>query len=65
MVDARSRTAHFFTDDALTAGRQAKGRYIALCGRDVLPASLTTPERDYCLLCSYMAIPHQTSRASW
>jgi len=45
VVDARTLTAHFLTLDALAAGRLPKGRYITLCGQDVLPASLAEPGR--------------------
>ena len=40
VVDAHTLTAHFLTMEALDAGRLPKGRYIACCGQDVLPASL-------------------------
>jgi hypothetical protein len=58
LVDARTLTAHFLTMDALAAGHLPKGRYIALCGQDVLPASLAEPGRGRCLLC----IPITTQR---
>jgi hypothetical protein len=62
LVDARTLTAHFLTMDALTAGRLPKGRYIARCGQDVLPASLTEPGRNRCLSC--VPIPSQRTRLS-
>lgn len=63
LVDARTHEAHLLTPDALAAGRRKpKGRYIALCGADVLPASLTVAERGYCRSCT--AMPAQTSGAS-
>jgi hypothetical protein len=51
MVDARTLQAHFLTDEALDAGRRGAGRYVALCGRDVLPASLTVAQARYCTGC--------------
>jgi hypothetical protein len=62
LVDARTLTAHFLTLDALASGRLPKGRYIALCGQDVLPASLAEPGRGRCRLC--IPIPSQKSRLS-
>ncbi|HEY6422508.1 MAG TPA: hypothetical protein VIY28_04510 [Pseudonocardiaceae bacterium] len=53
LTDARSRTAHRVTDDAAAAGRRSGGgRYVAVCGIEVLPASLATPERTHCSPCS-------------
>jgi hypothetical protein len=51
MVDARTLQAHLLTDEALAAGRRGDGRYIALCGSDVLPASLAAAERGFCRRC--------------
>ena len=62
VVDARTLTAHFLTLDALAAGRLPHSRYIALCGRDVLPASLTEPGGRRCLFC--VSIPSQRARTS-
>jgi hypothetical protein len=62
VVDARTLTEHFLTLDALAAGRLPKGRYIARCGQEVLPASLTEPGRNRCLHC--IPIPIQRSRLS-
>lgn len=62
MVDARTLTAHFLTDDALAAGRRPQGRYIALCGQDVVPASLIEAGRNRCPSC--VSIPRQRSRSS-
>lgn len=59
VVDARTLTAHFLTDDALAAGRLPKGRYIALCGQEVLPASLTESGHSRCPSC--VSIPSQRS----
>jgi hypothetical protein len=62
VVDARTLTAHCLTMDALAAGRLPKGRYITLCGQDVLPASLAEPGRNRCLSC--VPIPSQRTRLS-
>jgi hypothetical protein len=62
VVDVRTLTAHFLTMDALAAGRLPTGRYIALCGHDVLPASLTEAGRSRCPSC--VLIPSQKSRLS-
>lgn len=51
LTDARTGTAHLVTDDAMVAGRRAGGRYSAVCGIEVLPASLTAPERRSCPGC--------------
>jgi hypothetical protein len=51
MVDARTLQAHLLTDEALATGRRVNGPYIALCGTDVLPASLTAAERGFCRWC--------------
>jgi hypothetical protein len=51
MTDSRIGTGHRVTDEAFAAGRRAGGRYVAVCGLPVLPASLTAPERDYCPKC--------------
>lgn len=64
VVDARTRTAHYLTLDALAAGRLPRGCYIyiALCGQDALPVCLTEPGRNRCL--SGPPIPGQRSRLS-
>jgi hypothetical protein len=54
-VDARTLVEHLLTDDALSGGRRPQGRYIALCGVTVLPASLTVGERDRCRSCAAVA----------
>lgn len=50
MTDARTHCAHFVTEEDAAAG-QAIGRYVAICGRTVIAASLTTPETSYCSSC--------------
>lgn len=53
LTDALSHIAHRVTDDAAAAGRRSGGgRYVAVCGIEVLPASLTTPERAHCSSCT-------------
>ncbi len=42
--------AHLVTDAAMATGRPT-GRYAAVCGGQVLAASLTAPERGYCRSC--------------
>ncbi len=60
MVDITTLVAHVLTDAAAVAGRRGGGRYFALCGAEVIPASLTaTPEGGYCRSCT--AIPTQRS----
>jgi len=51
MTDVMGIT-HLLTDDAMIAGRPS-GRYVAVCGDEVLAGSLTTPERDYCRPCRW------------
>lgn len=51
MTDGRTGMGHRVTDQAFAAGRHAGGRYVAVCGRPILPASLTAPERDHCPWC--------------
>lgn len=52
VVDAATHTAHRLTESALAAGRRGRGRYVALCGVEVHPASLTVAEQGYCGSCS-------------
>jgi hypothetical protein len=59
MTDAPTRCAHFVTDEAAAAGRP-RGRYVAICGRVVLAASLTTPETSYCGSCVYWRAKNHT-----
>ncbi|MGH3899319.1 MAG: hypothetical protein ACRDTA_13975 [Pseudonocardiaceae bacterium] len=64
-VDVRTNTTHLLTPDAAAAGRLRAGRYVALCGADVLPASLTEPGRcGVCQPCTaaVVLIPAQRSR---
>lgn len=52
VTDVCTGTAHRVTDEAMVTGRRAGGRYAAVCGVDVLPASLTVPERRFCHDCA-------------
>lgn len=62
VVNARTRTTHFLTIDALAAGRLPQSRSIALCGQDVVPASLTEAGGSRCTSC--VSIPSQQSSTS-
>lgn len=59
MTDANTQCAHFVTDDDATTGRP-HGRYIAICGKVVIAASLTTPETSYCDPCLYWRAKNHT-----
>lgn len=50
MVDARTLTEHLIDLDVIAVAR-SRGRYPALCGTDVLPASMTAKERGFCRDC--------------
>ncbi|HWR48450.1 MAG TPA: hypothetical protein VN327_12695 [Pseudonocardiaceae bacterium] len=60
MTDANTRCAHFVTEQDAAAGR-AVGRYVAICGRAVIAASLTTPETSYCGSCLYWRAKNHTA----
>lgn len=62
VVDARTLTVHLLTAEALAAGRHPTGRYIALCGQDVVPVSLAEIEPSPCPAC--VLIPTQRTRTS-
>ncbi|MGH3769094.1 MAG: hypothetical protein ACRDTX_28745 [Pseudonocardiaceae bacterium] len=51
MVDARTGVEHQLTPDALAVGRKPTGRYIALCGDDVIPAALIASPDRLCPAC--------------
>jgi hypothetical protein len=58
IVDIRTLVAHVLSDAAAVARRRGGGRYVALCGAEVIPASLAAaPEGGYCGSCT--AIPSQ------
>jgi hypothetical protein len=50
IVDARRSMEHLVTDESVVAHRHA-GRYLAVCGAQVLAASLTAPQRSRCPEC--------------
>ncbi|MGH3855481.1 MAG: hypothetical protein ACRDR6_18735 [Pseudonocardiaceae bacterium] len=50
-ADGPTGIAHRVTAEAFAAGRRAGGCYVALCGAQVLPESLTTPARYHCPAC--------------
>lgn len=49
--DGPTGIAHSVTEEAFAAGRRAGGRYVAVCGAQVCPASLTAPVRYHCPAC--------------
>ncbi|MGH3700638.1 MAG: hypothetical protein ACRDRU_17615 [Pseudonocardiaceae bacterium] len=49
VTDAGTLVEHLMTGDVAPDGW---GRYAAVCGARVLPASLTAPERGFCPLCA-------------
>ncbi len=52
MTDAATSAAHLVTDKSVAATRRAGSLYVAVCGAQVLAASLTTPERGQCQSCA-------------
>lgn len=56
LTDVHTGAAHLVTDEAMAAGRRDGGHYAAVCGVDVLPASLTAPERRCCPDCAAVAV---------
>ena len=50
MVDAQTLTEHLIDLDTLAASR-SRGSYLALCGTEVLAASMTTEEQRFCKAC--------------
>lgn len=63
LVDASTLVAHELTPDAFAAGRGPTGRYVALCGADVLPAAVEEPGRGPCGQC-HAKLPIQRSGVS-
>ena len=47
--------AHEVADPVLAAGAGAAGRFVAKCGRLVVPAALSSPPGRPCLLCTACA----------
>jgi hypothetical protein len=62
IVDLRTGTIHLLTSSAVAAGTNRTGRYVALCGADIICADdLTDPGfRRYCWSCRSV-IPRQRS----
>lgn len=60
MTDADTFCAHFVTEQDAAAGCAA-GRYVAICGRVVIAASLATPETSYCGSCVYWRAKNHTA----
>ncbi len=51
ITDAQTHLEHLVTDESLAAHRHL-GRFLALCGIEVLAASLTEPDRGRRPLCA-------------
>ena len=62
MTDGLTGTAHRVTDHAFAMGRRAGGRYVAVCGLQILPASLTASERGHCPTCEWDSQLAQNAR---
>lgn len=52
MTDGYTNVTHQVTDEAMAEGRRAGGRYRAICGAQVLSASLATPVQRHCPRCA-------------
>ncbi len=61
LVDAGTLLTHLLTLDAHVTGLRPQGRYVALCGRDVLPAAMVEPGNGrYCHAClASLVLPTQ------
>jgi hypothetical protein len=51
IIDRCTDVAHWVTDHAFAEGSGAGGSYLAICGTEVLPASLCAPPRTHCPAC--------------
>jgi hypothetical protein len=51
ITDRCTGVAHRVTDDAFAEGKRDGGSYVAICGAEVLPASLSAPPRSHCPAC--------------
>jgi hypothetical protein len=51
LTDGVTGIAHRVTREAFVTGCRAGGRYVALCGVQVLPWTLTAPARFHCPVC--------------
>lgn len=58
VTDAAGTGTHLLSNEAMAAGRRAKGRYRALCGVAVLPAPMTEGPATPCDGCWARTIPH-------
>ncbi len=56
ITDARTRVEHLMTDASAMEHRHS-GRYLALCGIEVLAASLAEREHSRCQPCREQAMP--------
>jgi hypothetical protein len=61
VVDTRSRESHLVAVDTAALHRRS-GRYPALCGAEVITASLTTPAARHCRDCANQAQGATTRR---
>jgi hypothetical protein len=59
MVDARTFVTHRLTLDAHEAGMLPAGRYMAMCGREILPAVMADSGSKLCRVCTPSVIPAQ------
>ncbi|MBV8540392.1 MAG: hypothetical protein JO364_20080 [Pseudonocardiales bacterium] len=50
-ADGLTGISHSVTEEAFAVGRRERGRYVAVCGAQVLPARLTVPARYHCPAC--------------
>jgi hypothetical protein len=64
LVDRCTEVTHRVTDDAFADGRRVGGRYWAVCGALVLPASLTAPGRGHCPACERSGAPTSRRRGT-
>lgn len=51
VADGLTRVTHRVSSEAMSLGRRAGGRYQAVCGVQLWPASLTEPGRGRCPVC--------------
>lgn len=51
VTDGLTRVTHRVSSEAMSEGRRTGGRYQALCGLQLWPASLTDPGRGRCTAC--------------
>ncbi len=51
VTDGLTRVTHWVSSEAMSEGRRSGGRYQAVCGVQLWPASLTEPGRGRCPAC--------------